>query len=81
MADRRLNGVERRCWLRGDGLRVLREEAGGVRKRRGGRLCCRRSSRGGRGVLKRLIDRWPSSSRQRVLVDLGVGWEAHRKFC
>lgn len=66
LADRRLSGIDRRWRLRGDGLSVLREEARRLR---------RRSSRG--GVLKRLIDRHPTSSR-RVLADLRVGWESPR---
>lgn len=75
MAGRRLSRIERRR----DGLGVLREEAGGLR--RGGGLSRRTvRRRSGRRVLKRLIDRSPPSSR-RVLVDLGVGWEAHGKFC
>lgn len=61
LADGRLSGIDRR----GDGLCVLREEA---------RRLCRRTSR---GVLKRLIDRHPASSRW-VLADLGVGWESYR---
>lgn len=66
LADRRLSGIDRRWRLRGDGLSVLREEARRLR---------RRSSRG--GVLKRLIDRHPTSSRW-VLADLRVGWESPR---
>lgn len=66
LVDGRLSGIDRRCWLRGDGLCVLRKKTRGL---------CRRSS--SRGVLKRLIDRHSPSSR-RVLVDLGVSWESHR---
>ena len=61
LAEGRLSGIDRRCWLC-----VLREKAG--------RLCRRSSSR---GVLKRLIERRsPPSSRYGVLVHLGVRWES-----
>lgn len=66
LADGRLPGIDRRrCWLRGEGLRVVREEAG------------RLGRRSSRGVLKRLIDRGTPSSGG-VLADMGVGWESHR---
>ena len=78
LADRRLSGIGRRFWLRRDGVSVLREEAGRVR--RGGGLCRRNLRRRSRGVLKRLIERHPPSSRW-VLADLGVGWESDRKWC
>lgn len=68
LADGRLSGIDRRCWLRGDGLCVLREKARGL---------CRRRSSSSRGVLKRLIDRHSPSSKW-ILADLGVGWESHR---
>lgn len=64
LAEGRMSGIDRRCWLR-----VLREKAG--------RLCGRRSRGGGGGVLKRLIDRTPPSCRW-VLADLGVRWGSHR---
>lgn len=64
LADGRLSGIDRRCWLG-----VLREKAR--------RLCGRRSSSRG-GVLKRMIDRRSPPSSRWVLVDLGVGWGSHR---
>lgn len=75
LADGRLPGIRRRCRLRGDGLSVMREKAGGLSRGRRGN----RGEGGGRGgVLKRLIDRNAPSSRW-VLADLGVGWGSHRR--
>lgn len=75
LADGGLSGIGRRCWL--DVMCVLREKARGVR--RGGWLCGRGWMRRSRGVLKRLKERHPPSSRW-VLVDLGVSWESQRMF-
>lgn len=71
LADGGLSGIGRRCRLRGDLLRVLREKARGLCRRRK-----RRRSGSRRGILKRLIDRHSPTSRW-VLADLGVGWESH----
>lgn len=71
LADGGLSGVGRRRRLRGDLLRVLREKARGLCRRRRRR---RSGSRG--GILKRLIDRHSPTSGW-VLADLGVGWESH----
>lgn len=80
LAGGRLPGIGRRRRLRGDGLSVLREEAGGLGSRgMRMRMRMRRGGGGGQGgVLKRLIDRNAPSSR-RVLADLGVGWGSHRR--
>lgn len=67
LAEGRLPGVNRRCWLSRDGLSVVREKAGRLRWRKR-----RRTSR----VLERLIDRHSPSSRL-VLADLGVRCESH----
>lgn len=70
LADGGLSGIGWRRRLRGDGLRVLREKARGLCRRR------KRRSHSRGGILKRLIDRHSPSSRW-VLADLGVGWESH----
>lgn len=74
LAKGRLTRIDRRGCLRGDELCVLRQKARGVWRRGGLCRVRRRSSR----VLKWVIDRHPTSSRC-VVVDLGVGWESHRK--
>lgn len=75
LADRSWSGIDGRKWLRGDRLHILREKAWGLW--RGGSHGRKWRRMNGRGILKRLIDRYPPSSRW-VLVDLRVGWDSHR---